>query len=285
MKIIKNGKLEETEKVETSFNYSLEYASPCVWEGIRTYKQKDGSTLIFKSSEHIKRLFESAKIMNFKLPHSPEEVEAMLALLVKELGGGDLYIRPIAYSILDASSAKKREHQIQLDIYAFPLKTLHDRDKKIKVMISSFKRGYPQYQMQAKTPTNYHFVNTLRHEMELAGMDDMLLTDNDGYVTEATVANLFIIKDEIVFTPPNDGSILNGVTRKTIIQILISKGILVIEKRLTRADIYTADQVFICGTYAEVVEIGEVDNRIIENQGSKDILKLIKYEFDRITKG
>lgn len=286
---IKDGKLEEVGEVPTSFNYVLQYAGPCAWEGIRSYEQRDGSTQIFKLEEHVARLFDSAKILNFKIPYSRLEVELMIKKLVDELGGGDLYIRPIVYSSINAESAKKVDHDFKVDVYAFPLKTLHDRSKKIKVMISSFKRGYPQYQMQAKTPPNYHFLNTVRHELELAKVDDLLMTDNDGYITEATVANLFIVKNGMVFTPPNNGSILPGITRQTIIEQIKGKSVSlgvkgIQEKRLTRADLYTADQVFICGTYAEIVQIGEVDGREIENQYGVDVIDGLKYIFEVVTR-
>lgn len=285
MKVWTDNTIKDTAVEINSLNYTLHYGSPSAWEGIRSYLQNDGTTKIFKLKQHIDRLFDSAKIMNFMIPHTKEEVMKACQDVVESSGGGDLYLRPIAYSINVAENAKPQIQGIKLDIYAFPIVPLHSDKKGIRVCISSFRRGYPQYQMQAKSAANYNFLQTVKHEMDAGKYDDVLLTDNDGYITEATVANVWIFKNGVAMTPPNDGSILPGVTRKAVSDIIrdSNKSFLIMEKKITRADIYTADEVLICGTYAEIVNVLEVDGRKFKEDGP--IFKMIKDEYKKLVRG
>jgi branched-chain amino acid aminotransferase len=115
--------------------------------------------------------------------------------------------------------------------------------------------------MQAKTTANYAVLHNCKHEFE--GVDEVLFCDNDGYIVEASVANIFIVKNNVVYTPPQTGSILSGLTRQYVAEKLRQNGVEVFERRLTRADVYTADEFFMTGTYVEVVPITQVDGRTI----------------------
>lgn len=283
MKVWSKGVVRDEPVEINSLNYSLHYATPCVWEGIRSYLQADGATKIFKLKAHVDRLFDSAKIINVQIPFSKEEVVKACQELVIACGGGDLYLRPVVYSSILAENAKPQAQEIQLDIYAFPIKSLHSDKDGIKVGISSFHRGYPQFQMQAKTSANYSVLQIAKHEMKDRGLDDILLTDNNGYITEATVANIFVFKGDKAFTPPNDGSILKGITRECVIEILQNAKLSVEEKKITRADLYTADCIILCGTYAEIVNVKEVDGRLISV--NSPYFNLVKSRYQRWTSG
>ena len=291
LKVWSNGKIIRGAKKIDSLNYVMHYASPCVWEGIRAYEQSDGTTKIFELKAHIDRLYESAKIIGFEIPYEKHKVMEGCKALVEQLGGGDLYLRPIAYAAGDAESAKPQNQHINMDIYAFPLKTLHEDKKAVKLIISSFIRSYPQHQMQAKTAENYSFLQKVKPELQHSGADDALLCDKDGYIVEATVANIFVCKGSVVMTPPNDGSILPGITRANLGKILQSpdmnlkynKPTRLVEKRITRADIYTADCIILCGTYAEVVKVGEVDGRKID--GDDTYYRILKNEYSDVVRG
>lgn len=239
----------------------------------------------------MQRLKDSAKIMGFEVPYSVDELVKAAVEVVQAAGGGDLYLRPIAYVTSNAKEAKPVSIQIKVDIYAFDLGVLHKKEN-IKVGISSFVRGYPQFQMQAKTPSNYHFLTSVKEEMLSRGLDDMLLTDNGGHITEATVANIWIFKRNYALTPPNDGSILPGITRATVHQLLsnqaqlVKKGlspVVVAEKKLTRADVYTADCVILCGTYAEIVKVGKVDGRDVDI--NDQYFRYLQVEFENLVRG
>lgn len=287
MKLWDNGQIKESTNDSSSLNYALHYSSPCVWEGMRSYVQGSGESKIFGLRSHISRLLDSAKIMGFEIPFTVDELCKASEQVVEANGGGDLYLRPIAYSENDAESAKPRASSISVKIYAFPIKSLHSGKKGVKMGISSFTRGYPQYLMQAKTSSNYHFLQSCKHELEAAGYDDVFVTDNNGHITEATVANVWVLKSGIAMTPPNDGSILPGITRRTLANILHEPGFAgyyqVAEKVITRADLYTADCVILCGTYAEVVNVSEIDGRKI-SEDHPFYLKL-KERYQEVVRG
>lgn len=280
MKTWHNGSLIEGRAQIDSLNFSLHYSSPIAWEGIRSYRQEDGTTQIFKLREHVLRLLDTAKILNFSIPYSEAEIIEACQEVVAANGGGDLYLRPIAYANHDAELVKPKGVPVNLDIYAFPLPQLHDKPD-IKMVISNLVRGYPQFQMQAKTSMNYGVLQGAVQYAKSMGADDIFLLDNQGHVVEAQVANFFVVKGDLITTPPNDGSILPGITRRSIVELLQNQVIMskarkmpiVAEKKITKADLYTADAVFLCGTYVEVVNVVEIDGRVLPGSPYVDILK------------
>lgn len=284
-----NGKMIRGYRKIDSLNFTLHYASPCVWEGIRSYKQADGTTAIWKLEEHIARLFDSAKICGFEIPYTHTQLVNGCKAVVEAAGSGDLYLRPVAYSSGDAESAKPSQHNINVDIYCFPLLPLHN--KEIDCIISSYTRSYPHYQMQAKTAENYSFLQKVKPELKASNADEAFLTDNNGYIVEATVANIFLFKGKVAMTPPNNGSILPGITRKCVADILQSPKLateyqhrcVLVEKNITRADVYTADCIILCGTYAEIVKVGSIDGRRID--GDDRFFKILKNEYAKMTRG
>lgn len=277
-----------------SMSYPLHYAGPAVWEGMRAYVQDDGTCKIFKLREHVKRLRESAKILGVNLPYTDAEIEQACEALVQHNGNRDLYLRPIAYLAVDAEGIHaKKSKDLKLDIYCVPIPKLHkDSDRGIKMVVSNVVRGYPQYSMQAKTPANYSILTTVQPLLDQTGAQDAFLIDNHGYVVEATVANFFVVKGDVIMTPPNKGSILPGITRRTIAEIFgdsarmfsrYKRSPRVVEKDITKADLYTADCVFLCGTYAEVVKVTEIDGRAID--GDDFYFKLIEREYSDQVRG
>ena len=290
MKTWSNGQIIEGKKQVDSLNFSLHYAGPTAWEGIRSYLQHDGTTRIFKLRDHVERLFASAKIMGFEIPFSVDQIEQACIEVVDANGGGDLYLRPIAYGDFDAESIRPQGRKISVDIYAFPAMKLHQKPDGIKVGISHLVRGYPQYQMQAKTAANYAYLTQSEAQAKALGVDDMLFVDNSGHITEATVANILVVHGDVLTTPPNDGSILPGITRHTLAKILQNPRMplkyrrepIVAEKKITKADLYTADCVMLCGTYAEVILVTEVDGRKLPGSVYYEILK---NEYAELTRG
>jgi branched-chain amino acid aminotransferase len=294
MKSWSNGSVIEGKRQIDSFNYSLHYASPVVWEGIRSYKQADGTTKIWKLEEHIQRLFDSAKIIGFEIPYTVPQIIQACKDIVEANGGGDLYLRPIAFNNVDAEGILSSGNAICVDIYAKPVPDLHGKsDKGIKMVISNLVRGYPQFNMQAKTAANYQFVQMAKPYLNTE-IKDIFLLDNNGYVVEATVANFWVFKGDVAMTPPNNGSILPGVTRRCIADILrdnalmftkYKKAPIVIEKNITRGDLYTADCVILCGTYAEVVNVIEIDGRKIGTPDTHFYYKMLKAEYTNLVRG
>lgn len=294
MKTWSDRKIIEGKAQIDSMSYPLHYAGPSAWEGMRAYVQEDGTCKIYKLKEHVQRLKDSVKIMGYNLPYSNAEIEQACDAMVQLNGNIDSYLRPIAY--LDAAAEgihSKKSKDLKLDIYCVPFQKLHrNSDKGIKMVISNVMRGYPQFNMQAKTPANYAALTHVQPILEQTGAQDAFLLDNQGYVVEATVANFFIVKGDVIMTPPNRGSILPGFTRQTVAEILTDSPKMyskykkvprVVEKDITKADIYTADCVFLCGTYAEVVKVSQVDGR--EINGDDFYFKMLEKEYSDIVRG
>lgn len=286
-----NGILIDGKKSVDSLNYSLHYSGTSAWEGIRSYLQSDGSTRIFKLDDHIKRLFDTAKIMGFEIPFSQETIKKACQEVVEANGGGDLYLRPIAYADYDAEAIRPLLKTISVDVYAFPIPPLHPKASEggITMAISNLVRCYPQHQMQAKTAANYQIVQLSEPLIKSLGVDDIFVLDSQGYITEATVANVLVVSGDLITTPPNDGSILPGLTRRTMAEIIqdpmmqVNWGLTprIGEKKITKADLYTADAVLLCGTYAEVVNVKEIDGRKLPGSKYYDILKK---EYSQLTR-
>ena len=294
MRTWSDGKIVEGKAPLDSFSYPLHYSSPAAWEGIRAYVQVDGTCKVFQLKEHVARLRESAKILGYRIPYSDDDIVTACEELVRQNENVDLYLRPIAFLRGDAEGIHEvRSKDLSLDIYCVPISKLHkDPEKGISMVISNVVRGYPQYQMQAKTPANYAALVGVRSLLDQTGAQDAFLMDNQGYVVEATVANFFVVKGDVVMTPPNSGSILPGITRQVIAEILSDRAKMfsrykkvphIAEKNITKADIYTADCVFLCGTYAEVVKVSEVDGRAID--GNDEYFKIVRDEYEAMVRG
>lgn len=294
MKSWSDGKIINGKAPLDSFNYALHYAGPAVWEGMRAYVQEDGTCKIFRLREHVQRLRDSAKILGYNLPYTNAEIEQACDALVQQNGNKDLYLRPFAFLDHDAEGIHSiPTKDLKLDIYCVPIPKLHrDAGKGIKMVVSNVIRAYPQHQMQAKTPANYAALMHVQPLMEQTGAQDAFLLDNQGYVVEATVANFFVVKGDVIMTPPNKGSILPGITRRTIAEILgdsalmfqrYKRSVRVVEKDITKADLYTADCVFLCGTYAEVVKVAEIDGRAID--GDDFYFRVIQKEYSDVVRG
>lgn len=275
MKSWSNGKVVNGKVSIDSFNYSLHYSGPCVWEGIRSYVQDDGTCKVFRLKEHVNRLKDSARIIGYDIPYSSYEIEKACETLVSLNGNKDFYLRPVAYVDAQAEGIHSlQSKELKLDIYCVTVPSLHlNPEEGIRMVISNVVRSYPQFNMQAKTPANYSVLTSLRSLLDQTGAQDAFVLDNNGYVVESTVANFFVVKGDVLMTPPNNGSILCGVTRQTLAEILTNSSAMfvrykkvpkVVEKSITKADIYTADCVFLCGTYAEVVKVKEVDGRNVD---------------------
>lgn len=293
MKTWSDRRIIEGKAPLNSFSFPLHYGSPVVWEGLRAYVQEDGVCRIFRLREHLRRLRDSAKILGCTLPYTDDEMLHACDQVVQLNGNQDSYLRPIAYLDVDAEGIHaKKTKDLKLDIYCVPAPKLHrDAERGIKMVISSVVRGYPQYQMQAKTPSNYAALTYVQPLLDQTGAQDAFLVDNQGYVVEATVANFFVVKGSTVMTPPNAGSILPGITRQSVAEILNSPAMFakhktfvqVAEKNITKADLYTADCVFLCGTYAEVMKVNEVDGRTIDEDDR--IFKIVQAEYSNLVRG
>lgn len=250
-----------------------------VFEGIRAYKTDKG-TAVFRLRDHMVRFDQSARILGFKgLPYSIDEMVKVVAETVKKNAYDDCYIRPIAWLAdggwnltTDSGKAHVAVAVWEQAIYLEKKKA----EQGIRSCVSNFLRHHPNA-MMTKAKTNGNYVNSYmaKTDANRNGFDDAILLDAQGYVTEATGANVFVLRGNNLITPEPD-AILEGITRSTVFALAQDLGLNVREGRMTRDHLYIADEVFICGTAAEVVGISEIDSRPIGSGKTGPVtLKLI----------
>jgi len=259
-----------------------------VFEGIRCYKCTDGSSAVFRLKEHVDRFFDSAKAVEMNIPFTREEISTAIleTLKVNRLEQG--YIRPLAFIGDGAMGVHPGDNPIRVIIATWPWGAYLGEEalqKGIRIRTSSFTRHHVNVMMtKAKVAGNY--VNSVLAKMEAVadGYDEALMLDVDGYVSEATGENIFIVKKSKLKTPPL-GSILGGITRDTLITLARDMGYEVVEQRFTRDELYAADEAFFCGTAAEVTPIREVDRRVIGAGKAGPVTMLLQNEYFKIVHG
>jgi len=257
------------------YGQSLHYGY-AVFEGIRSYKMKDGTTKIFKPVEHYQRLIASAQALNMPFSYSVEEMIEATDKVLAANKLGDAYIRPLVYGPDNMSfNPNTISH---FTIQAWEMQPFLG-EKLLRVMTSSFQRPNPKgFRITAKA--SGHYVNSIMasHEAKAKGFDEALLTDMDGFAAEAPGANLFYEKDGKLFTPAL-GHILPGITRATVMEICKDLGIEVIEKRFTTEEMYGADAAFFCGTAAEVIGFESLDNQTFAKAWNDSVSKKIQMAY------
>lgn len=237
-----------------------------VFEGVRAYATDKGPA-IFRLDRHTERLLQSAKIMGMKIPFSAQQISKAQLEVVSKNELKSAYIRPMAFYGSEAMGLHAKGLKVHLSIAAWEWGTyLGDEAlaKGIRVKTSSFNRHHVNSTM-AKAKTNGHYTNSIMATQEVvnAGYDEALMLDTSGYVAEGSGENIFIIRRGKVYTPSLT-SALEGITRDTIVEILKhDMGLEVIEKQITRDEVYTADEAFFTGTAAEVTPIRSLDDRDI----------------------
>lgn len=245
--------------------HSLHYGL-AVFEGMRCYKCVDGRSAIFRGREHIRRLFESALILEMKIPFSPEEMLKASTEIVRVNRLEECYIRPIAFYGEGEMGLSARGNQVRVAIAAWPWGAYLGEEsvkRGVRLKISSFVRFHHNSLMpHAKASGQYINSILAGYEARRNGYDEALLLDVEGFVAEGSGENIFIVRDGKVQTPPVS-SILPGITRDAVIQIMRRTGIEVREELFPRDAVYIADEVFMTGTAAEVTPVREVDDRQI----------------------
>jgi branched-chain amino acid aminotransferase len=232
------------------------------FEGVRAYNAV-GGTAIFRLREHTERLFNSAKILRMKIPFSVEQVAEAQRDVVRANRLDSCYIRPLTWIGSEKLGVSPKGNTIHLMIAAWPWGAYLGEDgmkRGIRVKTSSYTRHHVNITMtQAKAVSNY--TNSILANMEALddGYDEALLLDASGFVSEGAGENLFVIKGGVVYTPDLSAGALNGITRNTVFAICQDLGLKLVEKRITRDEVYISDEAFFTGTAAEVTPIRELD--------------------------
>ena len=258
------------------------------FEGVRAYDTAQG-TAIFRLQEHTERLFNSAKILRMKIPFTPEEVIQAQCTVVRENHLKSGYIRPLTWIGSQKLGVSPKGNQIHLMVAAWTWGAYLGEEgmkRGIRVKTSSYTRHHVNITMtQAKAVSNY--TNSILANMEALddGYDEALLLDASGFVSEGAGENLFIIKGGVIYTPDLSAGALNGITRNTVFHIAKDLGLEIVQKRITRDEVYIADEAFFTGTAAEVTPVRELD-RIEIGAGSRGpITEKIQTAFFDIVNG
>ena len=236
-----------------------------VFEGVRCYETPSGSA-IFRLKDHTQRLLNSAKIFQMKINFSLEELMQAQLETVRRNKLKSCYIRPIAWIGSERMGIATNDNKVHLAVAAWPWGAYLGEEglaKGIRVKTSSFTRHHVNVSLVRAKASGYYINSILAHqEVCSMGYDEAMLLDTEGYVSEGAGENLFIVKSGRLFTP-DLASCLDGITRQSVITIAKDFGLEVIEKRITRDEVYCADEAFFTGTAAEVTPIRELDDRTI----------------------
>ena len=259
-----------------------------VFEGIRCYAGTDGRSAVFRLPEHVKRLFDSAKINLMKIPFSPAQIEEAIleSLRRNHLAAG--YIRPLAFIGDGAMGLHPGDNPVRVAVIAWEWgKYLGDEGlaKGIRAKVSTFSRHHVNAKMtNGKTCGDY--VNSIlaKREALLDGYDEAIMLDTQGLVSECTGENIFIVRRGKIRTPPLYG-VLDGITRDSMIDVARNCGYVVEEAQITRDDLYVADEIFLTGTAAEVTPIREVDHRQIGEGKRGPVTEELQKAFFDIVQG
>jgi branched-chain amino acid aminotransferase len=257
-----------------------------VFEGVRAYKTDQG-TAIFRLKEHTDRLFRSAHILGMKMPFSKEELINAQKAAVRENNLESAYMRPMAFYGAEAMGISAKTLSTHVIVAAWKWGAYMGQealDNGIRVKTSSFSRHHVNVTM-CKAKANGNYMNSILAHQEAAqdGYDEALLLDVDGFVSEGSGENIFIVRNGKLYTPDLTAA-LEGITRDTIVQLAGEIGLEVVEKRITRDEVYSADEAFFTGTAAEVTPIRELDRRNIgEGKAGPVTKQLQKMYFDVVT--
>jgi len=236
-----------------------------VFEGVRAYHAEKG-TAIFRLQEHTDRLFRSAHIMMMPMPFDRETLNEAQRTVVRDNNLDSAYIRPMCFYGSEGMGLRADNLKVHVMVAAWSWGSYlgaEGMEKGIRIRTSSFTRHHVNITM-CKAKANGNYMNSMLalREALTCGADEAMLLDNEGYVAEGSGENIFIVRDGIIYTPDLT-SALDGITRNTIFQLAAEIGVTIKEKRITRDEVYIADEAFFTGTAAEVTPIREVDGRVI----------------------
>ena len=265
--------------------HGLHYGSG-VFEGIRVYETASGPA-VFRLTDHLKRLENSARLLHMELPFNADELRLACHEVVAANGLAECYLRPIAFYGYGELGVNPGTNPVDVYIMSWPWGTyLGDEglEHGIRAKISSWKRIGPNTIPHVAKATGI-YLNSMLAVLEAtrAGYDEAILLTDDGYVADGSGENIFLIKDEILSTPDLSASILPGITRQTVIEIAQTLGYAVHECQVIRSDLYVADEVFMCGTAAEVTPVRSVDDHEIGPPGP--VTKAIQAAFFDAVRG
>ncbi len=260
-----NGKIVPIEEAKVSvMTHALNYGTGA-FGGVRAYwNEKDQDLYIFRPLDHFRRLLNSARLLLMNLPYTPESMlEILLELLRKENYREDTYIRPLVYKSSVGIGVRLHNLEDDFTMFALPFGSYIENEEGARVTFSSWRRvddnAIPARGKITGAYANSAFIKT---DASLSGFDEALVLNQDGHISEGSAENFFMLRDGVAVTPPTHANILEGITRRTLAELLKNELNIPVEIRdIDRTEVFVADEAFFCGTGVQLVAITEVDHR------------------------
>src|SRR5713101_5472067 len=283
-----NGRLVPWEQASVHvLSHVIHYGS-CIFEGMRCYKTQRGPA-VFRLRDHVERLFDGCRIYRMEIPYNRERIEAAILETIRANRLEACYIRPLVYRGYESLGVDPFPCPIDVAIAVWPWGSYLGRDageKGVDVMVSSWRREAPDtLPAMAKASANYMNSQLIKMEAQVNGYAEGIALDAYGYVSEGSGENIFLVKRGALYTPPLTASILPGITRSAIIHLAEDLRIPLVERTIPREMLYIADEVFFCGTAAEVTPIRSIDRVTISRGVRGEITARLQSEFNALTSG
>ncbi len=259
-----------------------------VFEGVRAYDTEREGAAIFRLHDHTDRLYRSAKILNIDIPFSKKQINEAQKLVVRENKLKEAYLRPMIFLGSEGMGLRAQGLKVHAIVAAWDWPSYLSPEalkRGIKVRTSSYTRHHPNITM-TKAKANGNYINSmlaLREALD-CGCEEALMLDVDGFIAEGSGENVFIVRDGVVYTPELSAC-LDGITRKTVINLAEKAGYKIVEKRITRDEVYVADEAFFTGTAAEVLPISELDGRSLGAGHRGPLTELMQTQYFDLVRG
>jgi branched-chain amino acid aminotransferase len=259
-----------------------------VFEGVRAYDTEREGAAIFRLHDHTDRLYRSAKILNIDIPFSKKQINEAQKLVVRENKLKEAYLRPMVFLGSEGMGLRAEGLKVHAIVAAWDWPSYMSPEalkSGIKVRTSSYTRHHPNITM-TKAKANGNYINSmlaLREALD-CGCEEALMLDVDGFIAEGSGENVFIVRDGVVYTPELSAC-LDGITRKTVINLAEKAGCKIVEKRITRDEVYVADEAFFTGTAAEVLPISELDGRSLGAGHRGPLTELMQKQYFDLVRG
>ncbi|MBM4434446.1 MAG: branched-chain amino acid transaminase [Chloroflexi bacterium] len=266
-----------------AFNYGTG-----VFEGIRAYwNAGHGQLYALHLSEHFSRLHRSCKFMRITLPYSVEDLCGIALEVIRRSGfREDCYLRPIAYKSSELIGVRLHDLEDSFVLFAVPFGTYIDIDRGLSCGVSSWRRT-DDNAIPARSKITGAYVNAAlaKTEAQEAGFDEAIVLNADGSVSEGSAENLFMVRDGVLVTPPGTDNILEGIVRQSLMTIALDEGIPLQVRGIDRTELYIADEVFLCGTGAQIAPVASIDHRTVGDGGVGPITRIVKDAYFRAVRG
>jgi len=282
------GKIVPFEDAKISvFTQALHYGT-AVFGGIRGYWNDEKKKLyIFRPYDHYRRLLNSGRMMNMHLPYDEDGlIKLTLDLIRKEGWQTDIYIRPLIYKADLAIGVRLHDLKDELTIFSLPFKIYVQNDENAHVTVSSWRR-IDDNMIPARAKVSGAYVNSalIKTDAARAGFDEAIVLNQDGHISEGSAMNIFIVRDNILYTPPVTDNILEGITRRTVMELAPKElGLQVVERSIDRTELFICDELFMTGSAAQVVAITKVDHREVSTGKMGPITGKLRELFNEIVR-